>query len=108
MSTARQEAFISRGFRSSTRFESRASGRAMTSSGWRRYLMRTDLLQTPAYATVFMNGVLVQNHFELKGETIYIGKPFYKKFDSAPIKLQAHPDPSEQVSFRNIWVRDLN
>ena len=26
----------------------------------------------------FFNGVLVQNHFELKGETLYIGKPFYK------------------------------
>jgi hypothetical protein len=65
-------------------------------------------LQSPAYATVFFNGVLVQNHFELKGETLYIGKPLYKKFDSAPIKLQAHPDPSEPVSFRNIWVRELN
>jgi hypothetical protein len=65
-------------------------------------------LQSPAYATVFFNGALVQNHFELKGETLYIGKPFYKKFDSAPIKLQAHPDPSEPVSFRNIWVRELN
>ena len=32
--------------------------------------------------TVFFNGVLVQNHFELKGETLYIGKPFYKKYDS--------------------------
>ena len=65
-------------------------------------------LQTPAYVTVFFNGVLVQNHFELKGETLYIGKPTYKKFDSAPIKLQAHPDPSEPDSFRNIWVRELN
>jgi len=65
-------------------------------------------LQTPAYVTVFFNGVLVQNHFELKGETLFIGKPSYKKFDSAPIKLQAHPDPSEPVSFRNIWVRELN
>jgi hypothetical protein len=65
-------------------------------------------LQTPAYVTVFFNGVLVQNHFELKGETLYIGKPVYRKFDSASIKLQAHPDPSEPVSFRNIWVRELN
>ena len=64
-------------------------------------------LQTPGYVTVFFNGVLVQNHFELKGETLYIGKPFYRKFDSAPIKLQAHPDPSEPDSFRNIWVREL-
>ncbi len=63
---------------------------------------------TPAYATVFFNGVLVQDHFELTGETLYIGKPVYKKYDSAPIKLQAHPDPSEPVSFRNIWVRELN
>jgi len=65
-------------------------------------------VQTPAFVTVFFNGVLVQNHFELKGETLYIGKPFYRKFDSAPIKLQAHPDPSEPDSFRNIWVRELN
>ena len=64
-------------------------------------------LKTPAYATVFFNGVLVENHFELKGQTLYIGKPFYKKYDSAPIKLQAHGDKSEPMSFRNIWVREL-
>jgi hypothetical protein len=65
-------------------------------------------LKTPAYVTVFFNGVLVQNHFELKGETRYIGQPFYKKYDTAPIKLQAHGDRSEPISFRNIWVRELN
>ena len=65
-------------------------------------------LKSPAYVTVFFNGVLVQNHFELKGETRYIGAPFYKSFDGAPIKLQAHGDPSPPLSFRNIWVRDLN
>jgi hypothetical protein len=64
-------------------------------------------LKTPAYATVFFNGVLVDNHFELKGQTLYIGKPFYKKFDGAPILLQAHGDPSPAISFRNIWVREL-
>ncbi len=64
-------------------------------------------LNSPAYVTVFLNGVLVQNHFELKGETLYVGKPFYKKYDSAPIKLQAHGDRGEPVSFRNIWVREL-
>jgi hypothetical protein len=51
--------------------------------------------------------VLVQNHFELKGETRYIGTPFYKKYDSAPINLQAHGDGGEPVSFRNIWIREL-
>jgi hypothetical protein len=64
-------------------------------------------LKTPAYVTVFFNGVLVQNHFQLKGETLYVGQPFYKKYDTAPIKLQAHGDKSEPISFRNIWVREL-
>lgn len=65
-------------------------------------------LKSPAYVTAFLNGVLVDNHFQLKGETRYIGQPFYKKFESAPIKLQAHGDPSPALSFRNIWVRELN
>jgi hypothetical protein len=65
-------------------------------------------LKTPAYATVLFNGVLVQNHFELQGETLNRGKPFYKKYTAAPIKLQAHGDKSEPISFRNIWVRELN
>lgn len=64
-------------------------------------------VKTPASVTVLHNGVLVQNHFELKGETLYIGKPVYKKYDSAPIKLQSHGDPSPPISFRNIWVREL-
>ena len=64
-------------------------------------------VKTPAYVTVLFNGVLVQNHFELKGETLYIGPPVYKKYDTAPIKLQAHGDRSEPISFRNIWVREL-
>jgi len=65
-------------------------------------------LKTPAYATVLFNGVLVQNHFELRGQTEYIGKPSYKKHGASPILLQAHDDPSPPISFRNIWVRELN
>jgi hypothetical protein len=64
-------------------------------------------LETPAFVTVFHNGVLVQNHFRLTGETLYIGSPVYKKYDRAAIKLQAHRDPSAPISFRNIWVREL-
>ena len=64
-------------------------------------------MKTPAFVTAFHNGVLVQNHFQLKGETLYIGPPVYKAFDGAPIKLQAHGDKSQPVSFRNIWVRPL-
>ena len=65
-------------------------------------------VKTPAFVTVLFNGVLVQNHFQLKGETLYIGQPFYKKYDRAPIKLQAHGDHSEPLSFRNIWIRKLD
>jgi Domain of Unknown Function (DUF1080) len=64
-------------------------------------------LETPGAVTVFHNGVLVQNHFLLLGETVYIGKPAYQKYDRAAIKLQSHHDPSAPISFRNIWVREL-
>ena len=42
------------------------------------------------------------------GETFYIGKPRYKPYKDAPIKLQAHGDASAPISFRNIWVRKLD
>lgn len=62
---------------------------------------------SPARVTAFHNGVLVQNNAVLAGETLYIGKPTYKPYTTAPIKLQAHGDPSPPLSFRNIWVREL-
>jgi hypothetical protein len=64
-------------------------------------------IKTPARVTAIHNGVLVQNNYELKGETRYIGAPYYKKHGPAPIKLQAHGDKSEPISFKNIWVREL-
>ena len=64
-------------------------------------------LESPAFVTVLHNGVLVQNHFRLAGETLYIGTPAYRQHDRAAIKLQAHHDPSAPISFRNIWVREL-
>jgi hypothetical protein len=64
-------------------------------------------LKSPAYITATQNGVLLQNHVALKGETRYIGAPEYKAHGAAPIKLQAHGDPSPPISFRNIWVREL-
>jgi hypothetical protein len=68
----------------------------------------TGGLKSPAYVTVLHNGILVQNHFMLAGETTYIGKPAYKPYQQAAIKLQAHGDPSVPISFRNIWIRDLS
>jgi hypothetical protein len=64
-------------------------------------------VKSPARATVFFNGVLVENNFELKGGTQYIGKPSYTKHGPSAIKLQAHGDKSEPLSFRNIWIREL-
>ena len=64
-------------------------------------------LDTPAYVTALHNNVLVQNHFQLRGHTPYIGLPKYTAHGPAPIMLQAHGDPSPPISFRNIWVRPL-
>lgn len=64
-------------------------------------------VKSPARVTAFHNGVLVQNNFELKGDTPYIGQPAYHKHGPSPIKLQAHGDKSEPISYRNIWVREL-
>ncbi len=65
-------------------------------------------VKSPARVTVIHNGVLVQNNTELKGPTRYIGKASYEKAHGpSPIKLQAHGDKSEPLSFRNIWVREL-
>jgi hypothetical protein len=64
-------------------------------------------LVSPARITALHNGVLVQNNVTLMGDTPYIGQPSYRKHGPAPIKLQSHGDPSEPISFRNIWVRVL-
>ncbi len=66
-------------------------------------------VKTPARVTVFHNGILVQNNVSLLGPTQFIGQPSYKgaNHGPAPIKLQAHGDRSEPLSYRNIWVREL-
>jgi len=64
------------------------------------------MLLSPAKITVLHNGVLVQNNYTLRGPTEYIGIPNYTKHkEKLPIHLQDHGNP---VSFRNIWVRELN
>lgn len=62
-------------------------------------------LLKPAYVTVLHNGVLVQDHVELKGATVFIGSPVYQKHNSKePLMLQVHGNP---VRYRNIWIREL-
>jgi hypothetical protein len=73
---------------------------------WTAPRFETDgSLKSPAYITAVHNGVLIQNHFELKGDTPFNRPPKYSKHsDKGPIGLQDHGDP---VRFRNIWVRPL-
>lgn len=58
----------------------------------------------PAYVTILINGVLVQNHVALWGPTEYKGLPVYSTHGKGSIRLQDHGNP---VSYRNIWVREL-
>ena len=65
-------------------------------------------LTSPAFVTVFHNGVLVQDNVEVLGPTgstdpasHEIGK---SRPDKLPLALQDHHDP---VHFRNIWIREL-
>ena len=59
---------------------------------------------SPGYLTVLQNGILIQNHVEIKGTTEYIGLPKNDAHGKAPLQLQEH---GETVSYRNIWIREL-
>jgi hypothetical protein len=62
-------------------------------------------LLSPAFMTVFHNGILVQDHVELTGPTAWKKRPPYKAHaDRLPISLQDHGNP---VRSRNIWIREL-
>jgi hypothetical protein len=61
----------------------------------------------PPRVTVIHNGVVVQNNTTILGTTEYIGLPRVVKHGSGPILLQAHGDPSQPISYRNIWIRKL-
>lgn len=62
-------------------------------------------VEHPAVLTVLHNGILVQDHAALRGPTVWIGDPAYEAHGPRePIQLQDHGNP---VSYRNIWVRNL-
>jgi hypothetical protein len=65
-----------------------------------------DKIVAAATITVLHNGVVIQDHFTIKGTTENIGWPKNNAHRKAPIKLQDHGDNSG-VSYRNIWLREL-
>ena len=77
---------------------------------------RDNELESPAYITLFHNGVLVLNHVELLGSTFprvpeysAICEPYEIRetmncAGKLPLLLQDH---GQVVSFRNIWLREL-
>ncbi len=62
-------------------------------------------LTNPATVTVLQNGVLVQDHSMILGETSHDKPAKYKAYSGkGPLALQDHGNP---VHFRNIWIRPL-
>jgi hypothetical protein len=65
-----------------------------------------EKLLKPAYATVFVNGVVVHNRQALLGPVVWRDLAKYEPHEAeGPILLQDHSNP---VRFRNIWVRRLS
>jgi hypothetical protein len=72
---------------------------------FRRPVYQDAKVLDPGYVTVFLNGVLVQDHTPLEGSGGHVGRtrpgPFPPK---GPLSLQDHGNPTR---FRNIWYREL-
>lgn len=72
---------------------------------FRRPIYRDGQVVDPGYVTVFLNGVLVQDHTPIEGPGGHMGRskpgPFPEK---GVLSLQDHGNPTR---FRNIWYRPL-
>jgi hypothetical protein len=72
---------------------------------WTAPRFKDGKLESPAYVTILLNGVVVQNHAQLLGPTGHKSRPPYTAHGpKGPLKLQDHGNP---VRYRNIWVRPL-
>lgn len=63
-----------------------------------------DTLKSPAFITVYHNGICVHNHLQLIGHTPHKQNGHYTPHAPGGVKLQDHSNPNR---FRNIWLRPL-
>ena len=65
-----------------------------------------DVCVHPGSFTVFLNGVLVQDHWEIEGPTWHCRRTRQERPGSTrgSIQFQDHGNP---VHFRNVWVREI-
>jgi hypothetical protein len=62
-------------------------------------------LTRPANVTVILNGVLVQDHVNIKGpNSVKLGAPYEPTPEKLPIRIQDHHHP---VRYRNLWIREI-
>lgn len=72
---------------------------------FRRPVYRDNQVLDPGYVTVFVNGVLVQDHTPIEGPGGHMGRSHPGPFpEKGPLALQDHGNP---MRFRNIWYRPL-
>lgn len=72
---------------------------------FRRPIFKDGKEVDPGYITVFVNGVLTQDHTPLEGGGGHMRRSKAKAFpDKGPLKLQDHGNP---IRYRNIWYRPL-
>jgi hypothetical protein len=72
---------------------------------FRRPVYKDGKVLDPGYVTVFLNGVLVQDHSRIEGPTLHRVRSTPGPFpETGPLKLQDHGNP---VRYRNIWYRPL-
>lgn len=72
---------------------------------FRRPIFKDGQQIDPGYITVFVNGVLTQDHTPLEGGGGHKGRSKPRAFpEKGPFKIQDHGNP---VRFRNIWYRPL-
>ena len=72
---------------------------------FRRPIFKDGQELDPGSVTVFVNGVLAQDHTRLEGPTGHMGRSRALAFpEKGPLALQDHGNP---MRFRNVWYRPL-